>query len=342
MIIRSRAPLRLGLAGGGTDVSPYCDQYGGAVLNVTIDQYAYTILEPTQDGRVRFAASDLGCCFEASADDALELAEPLILHRAVYQRIVTQFNGGRPLPCRITTFCDALPGSGLGTSSTMVVSMIKAFTEWLNLPLGEYEIAYLAFEIERIDAKLDGGRQDQYAATFGGVNFIEFHPNDRIIVNPLRVKNWIISEMETSLILFDTGVSRSSARIIREQSANLQGNSGSTLEAMHVLKDDAYHMKECLLKGNFDGLADYMRKSWDAKKRLADNVSNNKIDEIIAGALAAGARAGKVSGAGGGGFVTFLVNPECRMRVIRALSQHDGRVMGCHLTRHGTEGWKIF
>jgi D-glycero-alpha-D-manno-heptose-7-phosphate kinase len=342
MIIRSRAPLRLGLAGGGTDVSPYCDQHGGAVLNVTIDQYAYAIIQPTTDDRVRFTASDIGCHFEATSDEAIELIDPLILHRAVYRRIVTQFNDGRPLPCHLTTFCDAPPGSGLGTSSTMVVSMIKAFVEWLNLPLGEYEIAHLAFEIERVDAGLGGGRQDQYAATFGGVNFIEFHPEDRVIVNPLRVKNWIISEMETSLVLFDSGVSRSSANIIKEQTDNLANHSGTTLEAMHSIKDDAFRMKECLLKGDFNGFAVCMRKSWDAKKRLAENVTTSSIDQTIEAALEAGARAGKVSGAGGGGFVTFLVAPERRMDVIRALSRRDGRVMVCHLTRHGTEGWKIF
>jgi len=341
MIIRSRAPLRLGLAGGGTDVSPYCDQHGGAVLNVTIDQYAYTIIEPTTDDRVRFTASDLGYHYETTANEALELVDPLILHRAVYRRIVTQFNDGRPLSCHLTTFCDAPPGSGLGTSSTMVVSMVKAFVEWLNLPLGEYEIARLAFEIERLDADLGGGRQDQYAATFGGVNFIEFQPEDRVIVNPLRIKNWIISEMETSLVLFDSGVSRSSAKIIKEQTDNLLNQSGTTLEAMHAIKEDAFRMKECLLKGDFDQFASYMRKSWDAKKCLADNVSNGHIDQIIESALDAGARAGKVSGAGGGGFVTFLVAPERRMDVIRALSDQDGQVMICHLTRHGTEGWKI-
>ena len=341
MIVRSRAPLRLGLAGGGTDVSPYCDQHGGAVLNVTIDQYAYTILEPTSDNRIRFTASDIGFHFEATTEEAIELADPLILHRAVYRRIVTQFNDGRPLSCHITTFCDAPPGSGLGTSSTMVVSMVKAFVEWLNLPLGEYEIARLAFEIERVDADLRGGRQDQYAATFGGVNFIEFHPEDRVIVNPLRIKNWIISEMETSLVLFDSGVSRSSAQIIKEQTDNLKRHSGTTLEAMHAIKDDAFRMKECLLKGDFDGFATHMRKSWDAKKSLADNVSNGHIDEIIESALDAGARAGKVSGAGGGGFVTFLVAPERRMEVIRALSRQDGQVIICHFVRHGTEGWKI-
>jgi D-glycero-alpha-D-manno-heptose-7-phosphate kinase len=342
MVVRSRAPLRLGLAGGGTDVSPYCDQHGGAVLNVTIDRYAYTFIEPSTDGRVCFTASDLGCHFETTADQAMELIDPLILHRAVYRRIVTQFNDGRPLPCRITTFCDAPPGSGLGTSSTMVVSMVKAFVEWLNLPLGEYEIAHLAFEIERLDAGLRGGRQDQYAATFGGVNFIEFQPKDRVIVNPLRIKNWIISEMETSVVLFHRGVSRSSAEIIKKQTDNLESHTGATLEAMHAIKDDAFRMKECLLKGDFDGFASSMRESWRAKKRLADNVSNDRIDEIIESALRAGARAGKVSGAGGGGFVTFLVAPERRMDVIRALSKHDGDVMACHFTRHGTEGWKIF
>ena len=341
MIIRSRAPLRLGLAGGGTDVSPYCDEHGGAVLNATIDLYAYTIIEPAEDGRVCFAAPDIGGSFEAPADAPMPIGDPLILHRAVYRRIVRQFNGGRPLPCRITTFCDAPPGSGLGTSSTMVVSLLKAFVEWLNLPLGEYEIASLAFEIERIDAALGGGRQDQYAATFGGVNFMEFHPNERVIVNPLRIKNWIISELETSLVLFDSGVSRSSARIIKQQTDNLTHHSGTTMEALHAMKEDAFSMKEFLLKGDFDSLAGCMRRSWIAKKRLADSVSNSSIDHVVESALDAGARAGKISGAGGGGFITFLVDPKRRVDVIRALSRHEGRVMTCHFTRHGTEGWKI-
>ena len=342
MIIRSRAPLRLGFAGGGTDVSPYCDQFGGAVLNITIDLYAYTIIEPTADGRVTISAPDIDSQCEFLAEEALELAGPLILHRAVYRRIVTQFNGGRPLPCRITTFCDAPPGSGLGTSSTMVVSLVKAFVEWLNLPLGEYEIAHLAFEIERIDAGLGGGRQDQYAATFGGVNFMEFHPGDRVIVNPLRVKNWIISELETSLVLFNSGVSRSSARIIKQQTDNLVHHSGTTLDAMHAIKADAFRMKECLLKGDFDTFAACMRETWEAKKRLADNVSSKPIDLTVQAALDAGARAGKISGAGGGGFLTFLVLPERRVDVIRALRRQDGQIMTCHFTRHGTEGWKIY
>lgn len=342
MLVRSRAPLRLGLAGGGTDTSPYCEQYGGAVLNATIDMHAYTIIEPTEDGRVVFKAADLGQTFECEAGADMAIEAPLALHRAVYRRMVTQYNDGKPLPCRVTTYCDAPPGSGLGSSSTMVVSLLKGFVEWRDLPLGEYEIAHLAFEIERIDAALQGGRQDQYAATFGGVNFMEFFPDDRVIVNPLRVKNWILSELEASLVLFNSGTSRSSAKIIEEQTANVTAKSKQSLDAMHELKADAFGMKESLLKGDLGGFAKIMRKSWEAKKRLAKSVTTDHIDEVYESAMEAGALAGKVSGAGGGGFITFLVDPARRVDVLRALEKQEGRVMTCHFTKHGTEGWKIF
>ena len=341
MIVRARAPLRLGFAGGGTDLSPFCDEFGGAVLNATIDLYAYAMIEPAADGCVRFHAPDIEAVFQQDAAAEVTIGDPLILHRAVYRRVVRDYNGGRPLPCTITTFCDAPPGSGLGTSSTMVVSLLKAFVEWLSLPLGEYEIAHLAYEIEREDAGLAGGRQDQYAATFGGVNFIEFHRTDRVIVNPLRIKNWILSEMETSLVLFDSGVSRSSAKIIQEQTDNLMDRTGQTLPALHEIKADAFAMKDSLLRGDLVSFAASMRRSWDAKKRLAGQVTNDHIDGIVEAGLAAGARAGKVSGAGGGGFVTFFVAPERRVEVTRALARQDGQVIPCHFTRHGTEGWKI-
>jgi len=342
MIVRSRAPLRLGLAGGGTDVSPYCDEHGGVVLNATIDLYAYTIIEPADDGMLRLKATDIGQAIDYP-DDAVPDDETSILplHRAVYRRIVKQFNGGRPLPCRITTFCDAPPGSGLGTSSTMVVSLVKCFVEWLNLPLGEYEIASLAYEIERVDAGLKGGRQDQYAATFGGVNFMEFYAENRAIVNPLRIKNWIMSELESSTVLFNLGVSRSSAAIIAEQTANISAGKSTSLEAMHEIKADAIGMKECLLKGDLKNFGVFMRKSWEAKKNLAANITTSQIDRVHDAALSAGAIAGKVSGAGGGGFMNFLVDPARRVDVIRRLEQEEGRVMSCHFTRNGSEGWRI-
>jgi D-glycero-alpha-D-manno-heptose-7-phosphate kinase len=339
--VRARAPLRLGLAGGGTDVSPYCDEHGGHVLNATIDLYAYTTLVPRDDGRVVLRATDLEQEAVLPATGELPADRLLALHRGVYNRIIREFRAGRPLPLTLSTFCDAPAGSGLGSSSTLVVSMVKAFVELLNLPLGEYEIAHLAYEIERIDLGLQGGKQDQYAAAFGGVNFIEFAANDRVLVNPLRVKNWILSELESSLLLYYTGVSRESAAIIVEQSDNLRAGRGRTLESMHALKREAVTMKEAVLRGDFDSFVDSMKSSWQSKKAAAAAIANPHIDAIHDAARAAGARAGKVSGAGGGGFMMFFVDPERRMEVVRRLEEFEGRVVNCHFTKTGTQGWRL-
>ena len=342
MIIRARAPLRLGLGGGGTDVSPYCDLYGGLTLNATIDKYAYTVIEPRPDGtRVRFVAADKQESWEGEASPVLALDGVLDLHKGVYNRIVRDFNGGRPLHLVMTTHCDAPPGSGLGSSSTLVVSMLKAFVEWLNLPLGEYDIARLAYEIERLDVGLSGGRQDQYAATFGGFNFMEFYPGERVVVNPLRIKNWILSELEASLLLYFGGVSRDSARIIDEQSDNVKRNEATAIEAMHALKAEAVAMKENLLRGDFAGLVESVQAGWAAKKKMARSISNPQIDEVYELASKAGMLAGKISGAGGGGFMMLLVDPIRRMDVVRVLEQTRGQVVTCHFTKYGTQGWKI-
>ena len=342
MLIRARAPLRLGLAGGGTDLSPYCEEFGGAVLNATIDLYAYATLEPLAGDRVHFVAQDAG--FEESdpADpDAIAIEGKAILHRAVYKSITRRFLGGKPYPCRLTTFCEAPPGSGLGSSSTMVVAMVKAFVEALALPLGEYDIARLAFEIERVEARLQGGRQDQYAATFGGFNFMEFYADERVIVNPLRIKHWVLSELEASIVLFYTGVSRSSAAIIAEQARNITDHASKSVEAMHQLKADSYSMKEAVLKGDFRGFANVLNKSWLAKKQTAGSISNSQIERLMETAMEAGAIAGKVSGAGGGGFITFVIDPIARVNVIRRLDQEEGQVMTCSFTKAGTQGWRI-
>lgn len=341
MIVRARAPLRLGLAGGGTDVPPFCDLYGGVVLNATIDKYAYATIETECSSRVRFIAADQNINYEAEASHYLPHDGVLDLHKGVYNRIVKEFHGGTPLPLTLTTYCDAPAGSGLGSSSTLVVTMIKVFVELLNLPLGEYDIAHLAYEIERHDVGLHGGKQDQYAATFGGFNFIEFYAKDRVIVNPLRVKNWIISELEASLLLFYTGVSRSSAVIIEEQRQNVKSREETPLAALHQLKQEAVLMKESVLKGDFAGFARSMEMSWQSKKQTATLISNPHIDEIYTLAKKAGARAGKVSGAGGGGYMMFIVDPARKMNVVRALRSVGPDVFNCQFTKHGTQGWRV-
>jgi D-glycero-alpha-D-manno-heptose-7-phosphate kinase len=340
-IYRSRAPLRLGLAGGGTDVSPFSEEHGGYVLNATIDLYAQVILEPRDDRRIVLAAEDREETVELDAAPELPDVEPLRLHRGIYNRIVREFNGGRPLSFKLTTFADAPAGSGLGTSSTMVVCIIQAFSEWLGLGLGEYEIAHLAFEIEREELRLAGGKQDQYAAAFGGFNFIEFGAQDRVLVNPLRIKEWVRNELEASTVLYYTGQSRESAKIIEQQIESSRVKQSPSLAAMFALKQDAVAMKEAILRGDLARYAAILRQSWEAKKQLAASVSNPQLDAIYDDVMDAGALAGKISGAGGGGFFMFFVPPHQRMAVIRRLRRHDGDVMNFHFTSMGAQSWTL-
>jgi D-glycero-alpha-D-manno-heptose-7-phosphate kinase len=336
-IIRSKAPLRLGLAGGGTDVSPYCDTYGGCVLNATIDLFAFCTLIATENGIVKFVALDRSEEFECVVGDELVIDGFLDLHKGVYNRVINDFNIP-PFSVEVKTYSDAPAGSGLGSSSTMVVALLQAFVEFLNLPLGEYDIAQLAYSIEREDLQLSGGKQDQYAATFGGFNFMEFYEGNRVIVNPLRIKERHIEELEASMLLYYTGRSRSSAKIIEDQKNSLR--SSNRLEAMHQIKDDAYLIKEFLLKGEFHSLFTIMRDSWSAKKGTSDSISNSHIDEIYNAALANGALSGKISGAGGGGFMMLFIDPLKRIQIRNALKDFGGEFVNFHFFNRGANSWK--
>ena len=342
MKIRSRAPLRLGIAGGGTDVSPYSDEFGGCVLNATINMYAHAFIDDDiKENQVVFEAKDIGVTEVIDLDSDISLDGDLILHRAVYKRLMEQYNGGKNIPLRLTTQSDAPPGSGLGSSSTMVVAMLEGFRQLLSLPLGEYDIAKLAFEIERQDCKLSGGKQDQYAATFGGFNFMEFYADDRVIVNPLRMRRYIISELESSLILFFTGASRDSAKIIDDQIKSIKEDNGSRLDAMHKVKESAYKIKELLFKADVTGVAKEFRTAWESKKATSSSISNALINDIETSILDAGALSMKVSGAGGGGFMMIFVEPENKLDVIKTLEQFDGRVHKFQFTNEGAYSWTI-
>lgn len=337
--IRARVPLRLDLAGSGTDLSPYCDEYGGVVLNATIDRYAYAFIEPSDDGLIHFIAPDLGLEESWAPDLASIGASDLPLHAGVLGRMVREFAGGRIAPMRLTSYVDAAPGSGLGSSSSLVVALVSVLAALHAAPLGPYDVAHLAFEIERLDLCLAGGKQDQYAATFGGINYIEFHAGDRVIVNPLRIDAAILSELETSLLVCLTGASSRSAAIIVEQQQRMTQAADAALEGLHQLKRDAIEMKEALLRGRIGRMAELFNQSWSAKKRTASGISTGRIDALYDTAFASGATGGKLSGAGGGGTLMFIVPPDRRIQTIRALRHSGADAGGVHFTTQGAEFW---
>ena len=339
MIIRAKAPLRIGLAGGGTDVSPYSDIYGGSILNACINMYAYATIEPTDNGKIEFYCPDRNKNKVYKSEDLLEIDGEFDLLKGTYNRIVKDFIK-KPLSFKLTTYVNAPAGSGLGSSSTLCVAIVKAFQEWLNLPLGEYDLARLAWSIEREDLEMAGGKQDQYAAAFGGFNFMEFN-KDKVLVNPLRIRKEYLNELEFNLLLYYTGTSRLSAEIIKHQVQNAKSKNEIAIDAMHKLKQQAYDMKEALLTGNLYHMGELLNNGWENKKKMAASISNPTIDNIYQTAIKAGATGGKISGAGGGGFFMFYCPNNSRYSVIEELSNIGGEFRRFRFTSIGAESWKI-
>ena len=340
MIHRSKAPLRIGLAGGGTDVSPFSDLYGGAILNATISLSAYANIEPLAENKIIVQALDRNEVQEFGLLNELPIDGKLDLLKGVYNRVQKDY----PMPLygfRLSTYVDAPAGSGLGTSSTLVVAILGAFAEMHKLPLRDYELAHYAYDIERIDLQLAGGKQDQYAATFGGVNFMEFYTADKVIVNPLRIKPEFLHELENNLVLFFTATSRESAAIITEQVKNVNEKNEKSIAAMHHLKEQAFMMKEALLKGRLDEIGEILDFGFQQKRNMAANISNNKIEEIYAAAKNAGATGGKISGAGGGGFMIFYCPGNTRHAVIKTLNTFGGDVRKYSFTDFGLTTWSV-
>ncbi len=340
MIYRSKAPLRIGLAGGGTDVSPYSDQFGGAILNATISLFAYANIQILDEPAIIVEALDRKEIQRFPWSRQLKIDGTLDLLKGVYNRIQQDF-GIPEKGLRLSTFVDAPAGSGLGTSSTLVVAILGAFVEMLKLPLGDYDIAHLAYQIEREDLQLAGGKQDQYAAMFGGVNFMEFYEGDKVIVNPLRIRSEYLHELENNLVLYFTANSRQSAAIIKEQVKNVHNKNEKSIEAMHQLKEQARMMKEALLKGKLNEIGEILDFGFMQKRRMAENISNSRIEEIYDAARKAGATGGKISGAGGGGFMIFYCPANTHHEVIEALERFGGEVKNYTFTKYGLTTWSV-
>jgi D-glycero-alpha-D-manno-heptose-7-phosphate kinase len=339
MLIRSKAPLRLGLAGGGTDVSPYSDLFGGGLLNATINLYAYATIEPLSDDSIYFETADGSLIKTYDSNSRIKPEGMFDIHAGIYNRILENYPD-KKLSFRLTTSIDAPQQSGLGTSSTLAVAILGAFVEWLKLPLGEYDIAQMAYDIERTDLGMAGGKQDQYSATFGGINFMEFY-KDKVIVNPLRIKESYLDELAHNLVLYYTDTSRLSSQIIQKQQQNVLNEDFTAIEAMHQLKKQAVLMKEALLRGNLDEIGTILDFSWKFKKQMATGITNSRLDEIYATAIENGATGGKISGAGGGGYMFFYCPGNTRYRVIESLKQFGGHTERYEFASEGLVAWTL-
>jgi D-glycero-alpha-D-manno-heptose-7-phosphate kinase len=329
---RARAPLRLSFCGGGTDVSPYPEEHGGMVLSATIDHYAHASLRPRRDSRLTLASIDYDTVARVDHPRRLRLDGHLDLIKAVVRAFKVKRGAD------VWFHSDAPPGSGLGSSSTMVVALVGLLSEWLGRTLSSYDAAEMAYAIERIDLGLAGGRQDQYAAAFGGFNFIEFG-RDATLVHPLRIRPDVLNELEYRLLLCYMGQTRKSAQIIERQVASYKSGRVETVMALHRLKAQTLEMKKALLLGDIDGIGEQLHDAWEQKKRLDEGISNSHVDRLYQLARKEGAIGGKMPGAGGGGYFLLLTRYDRKHRVAAALQKHGGRIVPFHFERGGLLAW---
>ncbi|HIC88464.1 MAG TPA: GHMP kinase [Anaerolineae bacterium] len=334
MFYRAKAPLRISFCGGGTDVSPYPEERGGVVLNTTINKYAYCSLTPRQDDQIEVQSLDYDIVARFDRRERLLPDGDLALVKAAIAKM------GAPTGLNLFLHSDAPPGSGLGSSSTMVVALLGLFRDWLQRPLTDYELAELAYEVERIDLGIQGGRQDQYAATFGGFNFIDFY-EDVTVVNPLRIPADVLNELEYRLLLCYTGQTRLSANILRTQVQGYVERRKESVAGLDALKAIAIEMKNKLLLGRLDEFGALLHEAWRNKKRLARQISNDRIEELYDLARRHGALGGKISGAGGGGFLLVYCPFDRKHVIAEQLERAGGEVVEFGFEPHGLQTWQF-
>ncbi len=342
-IVRSKAPLRITFAGGGTDVSPYPEEKGGAVLNCTINKFAYATLETTPDGEgtTSVESLDYNLTINYQKESDLVYNGELDLVKATLKTFRTSLSDGHGADSiRMFLHSDAPAGAGLGGTSTMCVALVGAFQRYLREPWTLYEVAELAYRIEREELGIRGGRQDQYAATFGGFNFIEFAGN-RTIVNPLKVTPEVQNELAYRLLLCYTGASHYSNDMITQQQVNYAERRAETVEALGGTKQLALDMKNELVRGNLDQMGRLLDEGWQLKKRFTAGISNDRIDHLYAKAREAGALGGNLLGAGGGGYILLFCDFSRKADVARAVQDAGGGVTEFSLEPSGLQTWPV-
>jgi D-glycero-alpha-D-manno-heptose-7-phosphate kinase len=337
-MVRARAPLRLSFGGGGTDVSPYADTRGGCVLNATISRYVYSTLVPKSERSIGFRSFDYGTVVYWTEEAHFSFDGEMDLAKGVLKRF--ELDKLRSDGFDLFAHADAPPNSGLGSSSTFTVSLIGLFRELLGLPITSAGMAKLAYDIERNDVGIKGGRQDQYAAAFGGFNFMEFR-GEEVIVTPLRLSDFLINELEYNLLLCYIG-SRETQPIIENQMESAKPENIEPLAAMDRTKEIAIEMKKVLLRGDLDRFGELLHESWVHKKRTAPGITTPRIDELYEEALKAGAIGGKITGAGGGGHLLLYCPFTKRHNVRERLSAMGTRATDFRFDPSGMQTWRVY
>ncbi len=337
-MVRARTPLRLSFGGGGTDVSPYADTRGGCVLNATISRYVYATLVPKSERSIGFRSFDYGTVVYWTQEEHFQFDGQMDLVKGVLKRF--ELDKFRTDGFDLFVHADAPPGSGLGSSSTFTVALIGLFRELLGLPITSEGMAGLAYDIERNEIGIKGGRQDQYAAAYGGFNFMEFNGNDTV-VTPLRLSEYLINELEYNLILCFTG-SRESQPIIESQMESARTEEVDAMAAMDQVKAIAYEMKKALLAHDLDRFGDLLHEGWRQKKKMAKGITTPRIDELYDEARKAGAIGGKITGAGGGGHL-LLYCPFNKRHIVRErLTQLGTTVTDFRFDPVGMQTWRVY
>lgn len=336
MLIRAKAPLRISFAGGGTDVPPFPAQEVGCVLSATIDRYAWGTLRPRDDGSICINSLDFGTSLTYSSRREMRLDGQMDLAKAAIARLTGAYDQGFDLFLR----SDAPPGSGLGSSSAMMVALVGLLKEWKNLPMTDYEVAELAYTVERSDLSIAGGMQDQYAAAFGGVNFMEFY-GDRVVVNGLKVSPDILNELEYNLLLVDTGKVRLSSNIIADQVDRYERRESESVDALREIKRLTSEMKDLLLRRRFEEFGNLLHEEWQQKKRMSERISNSELDELYELAREEGAIGGKITGAGGGGHMLLYCRFDRKHHVAQALRSRGCEPSEVALEPAGLQTWRV-
>jgi D-glycero-alpha-D-manno-heptose-7-phosphate kinase len=342
-IIRAKAPLRISFAGGGTDVSPYPEERGGAVLNCTIDKFAYVTLEgqskPNGGTTVESLDFNLRAKYERPSD--LFYNGELDLIKAALKVLRPPGSAAAANEAlHLFLHSDAPPGTGLGGSSAICVALVGAFQHYLKEAWTSYDVAELAYRIERTELGITGGRQDQYAAAFGGFNFIEF-TGARTVVNPLKIRPEVANELSYRLLLAYIGGGHFTNELLQRQQQGYASKRSETVEALDATKRLAIAMKNELLRGNIDEMGRLLDEGWELKKQFAEGISNPHVDEIYAKARGAGALGGKLVGAGGGGFILLFCDFARRAQVANVIQAAGGSVMDFSLETAGLQTWAV-